>query len=199
MKYVATSFIRKSLPIIKEAAYEARQKLVDSGKRFSCKPKCSSCCVRPVRITLAEAAAIVDSLKSKNLWEKVKKIAIEYEEFDEIDQLTWLRMKISCPVLDTDSNLCMAYENRPLTCSIHYVDSDPKGCDPWNAGPARYSAINMDELYVKYANQLITQNGNSVWIVELALYKALLISEQLREKDGLDPDRIMQLIAGEKI
>jgi Fe-S-cluster containining protein len=148
---------------------------------------------------LIEAAIIVNLLKRKGLWEKVKVKASELQEFDGIDRFTWFRMKIMCPVLDTDTNLCMAYENRPIECALHYVTTDVKSCDPWGTSVVSYKKVDNDALFHELATRLTSVIGDSIWVFEAPIYKALLLSEVFKSKEIADQDTLIQTISKERI
>jgi len=199
MKYEIKSFMHKSLPVIQEASIKGRNKLIDEKIKTTCKAGCSSCCSRPINITLIEAAIIMNLLKRKGLWERVRAKASELQEFDTIDRFTWFRMKIMCPVLDTDTNLCLAYENRPMECALHYVTSPAKSCDPWGTSVIEYKKVDNDSFYHELVTRLTSIVGDSIWVFEAPVYKALLLAEVFKSKEIADQDTLIQAMSKERI
>lgn len=199
MKYVVGSRVRKSLPVIQEAAVEAKKRTIEEKIPVSCKSGCNSCCSRPIVVSMVEAAVIQDYLVTINKWEEVRDRAKECEQFDDLDRQSWFRMKIKCPVLDPKTGLCTAYEVRPLECSIHYVTSIPANCDPWAMGRFSYKKVDFNDLFLKYASRLINIVGDSIFVAELPLYKGLLISDRLRRREIIDSESLIRVMATEKI
>jgi Fe-S-cluster containining protein len=162
--------------------YEAVVSMVDQvfdrvKKEFSkevfCREKCSDCCYAIFDLTLIEALYLNHKFNEKfSGTEKADLIAIAdktdralvkmkrdaYKKVkDGADQLEIVgRMsqeRVRCPLLG-DNNLCLMYENRPITCRVYGIPTSTAGashiCGRTNFVQGKaYPTLNMDKIYTQ--------------------------------------------------
>lgn len=162
--------------------YEALVQMVDAvfdkvkkefKKEVFCREKCSDCCYAIFDLTLIEALYLNDKfnknieVKKKNKIltiadktdreltkmkrEAHKKVKNGTSELEVIAHMSEQRSK--CPLLD-DSNMCMLYEFRPITCRVYGIPMSTAGkshiCGRTNFIQGKpYPTINMDKIYTQ--------------------------------------------------
>lgn len=199
MKYNARPVLHKVARINQEIALESKKKsLRVFPNEISCKPGCSSCCSRPVNLTLAEASNIRDFLIKVKKWKEVESRSLALRKMEIVDQLTWFQMKLECPVLDPLTKRCLAYDLRPIACSTHYVISPPSSCDPWSTEPIQYDRAYFGDIEERAAKELNRVIGKSIWSVSLIMHSALLMVESIVERSGYNIDQVLISIAREQ-
>lgn len=166
---------------------------------YSCKPRCHACCYRLAQITVAEAMVIYSYLLDNGQWGVVRdKIKNQVSISFNIDPTTWFKMKIECPVLDSETKLCRAYKVRPIFCSTHFVKSDPAACDPWYIGNAPYTPTYLNRVYTDAMKSIHSiSQGAAVFSIELPIQTALLLAEKLSVNTGMDFDKIIRMMSHE--
>ncbi len=162
--------------------YEALVHMVDAvfervkneyPKEVFCREKCSDCCYAIFDLTLIEALYLKDRFAKKftgldknniiqiadktdraltkmkrDAFKKVKNGASELEIVGKMSQ-----ERVRCPLLGED-NLCVMYENRPITCRVYGIPTSTAGvshiCGRTNfiQGEA-YPTLNMDKIYTQ--------------------------------------------------
>lgn len=162
--------------------YEALVQMVDAvfdrvkneyPKEVFCREKCSDCCYAIFDMTLIEALYIKDRFlkkfegKEKNdliqIADKTdralvkmkrdafKKVKSGEDQLDVIGKMSQERVR--CPLLGED-NLCVLYENRPITCRVYGIPTSTMGTSHicgrtnFNQGEA-YPTLNMDKIYTQ--------------------------------------------------
>jgi Fe-S-cluster containining protein len=162
--------------------YEAVVSMVDQvfdrvkkeyPKEVFCREKCSDCCYAIFDLTLIEALYLNHKFNEKfSGTEKADLIAIAdktdralvkmkrdaYKKVkDGADQLEIVgRMsqeRVRCPLLG-DNNLCLMYENRPITCRVYGIPTSTAGashiCGRTNFVQGKaYPTLNMDKIYTQ--------------------------------------------------
>ncbi len=162
--------------------YEALVEMVDAvfnrvkdeyPKEVFCREKCSDCCYAIFDMTLIEALYIKDrfqktfSGKDKNdiieragktdrvlvkmkrdAYKKVKEGADQLEIVGRMSQ-----ERVRCPLLGED-NLCVMYDNRPITCRVYGIPTSTAGvshiCGRTNFDQGKpYPTLNMDKIYTQ--------------------------------------------------
>lgn len=113
--------------------------------KASCFMGCAFCCYFPIIITELEAKTmkrIIDhwpAERKQRIMDHLEKWQANYKE--EIEHVTsidhendpefkkkYIASQVPCPMLDTESNMCMAYEIRPIPCRTYVNYADPKVC-----------------------------------------------------------------------
>ena len=145
----------------------------DFPKEVFCREKCSDCCYAIFDLTLIEALYLKDKfLKSftgkekndlidiadktdrvltkmkRNAYKEVKKGSNELEIVGKMSQ-----ERVRCPLLGED-NLCVMYENRPITCRVYGIPTSTAGvshiCGRTNFIQGQpYPTLNMDKIYTQ--------------------------------------------------
>ena len=162
--------------------YEAVVSMVDQvfdrvkkeyAKEVFCREKCSDCCYAIFDLTLIEALYLNHKFNEKfSGTEKADLIAIAdktdralvkmkrdaYKKVkDGADQLEIVgRMsqeRVRCPLLG-DNNLCLMYDNRPITCRVYGIPTSTAGashiCGRTNFVQGKaYPTLNMDKIYTQ--------------------------------------------------
>ena len=162
--------------------YEALVQMVDAvfdrvkkefPKEVFCREKCSDCCYAIFDLTLIEALYLKDKfLKNftgkaksdlievadktdrvltkmkRNAYKEIKKGSNELEIVGKMSQ-----ERVRCPLLGGD-NLCVMYENRPITCRVYGIPTSTAGvshiCGRTNFIQGQpYPTLNMDKIYTQ--------------------------------------------------
>nr|WP_321401874.1 YkgJ family cysteine cluster protein [uncultured Desulfobacter sp.] len=162
--------------------YEAVVSMVDQvfdrvkkeyPKEVFCREKCSDCCYAIFDLTLIEALylnhkfnekfsgsekadliAIADKTDrvlakmKRDAYKKVKEGANQLEIVGRMSQ-----ERVRCPLLG-DNNLCLMYENRPITCRVYGIPTSTAGashiCGRTNFVQGKaYPTLNMDKIYTQ--------------------------------------------------
>jgi Fe-S-cluster containining protein len=198
MKYNSAAALNKAKGIIISAAAESEKRRLKMYKEpASCKPGCSHCCSRPIIASLAEAFLIKNYLIKTGKWHEVKKRITEVKNHEDLDTATWFLMNIKCPVLDTKTNMCLAYEVRPIKCALHFVSSKPSACDPWSTEKMAIKLINMDELHDRYQNELDKAFGKYIWNYQMPIWRGMEIVDKMIEISGLSLEDVLSMVAKE--
>lgn len=162
--------------------YEALVQMVDAvfdrvkneyPKEVFCREKCSDCCYAIFDLTLIEALYLKDKFlkkfsgKEKNdlieIADKTDRVLtkMKRDAFKEVkggaDQLEIVgkmsQERVRCPLLGQD-NLCVLYENRPITCRVYGIPTSTAGvshiCGRTNFNQGQpYPTLNMDKIYTQ--------------------------------------------------
>ncbi len=162
--------------------YEALVQVVDAvfervkkeyPKEVFCREKCSDCCYAIFDLTLIEALYLKEKFLSKfsgkakndileladktdraltkmkrDAYKNVKKGSNELEIVGKMSQ-----ERVRCPLLGED-NLCVIYENRPITCRVYGIPTSTAGvshiCGRTNFIQGQpYPTLNMDKIYTQ--------------------------------------------------
>lgn len=150
----------------------------------TCRMGCAFCCYFPIIINEMEAKIIKKAIG--NLPEK-RRIRIKnhlsnyYEQYgDKLKSLTQLdftedkdfkfkyrRSLVPCPLLDTKTNQCMAYEVRPIPCRTYVNFTNPNVCEE-NLMPKE--TVSFEFLYEQYMGalnefmQFLYEEGDTAFI-----------------------------------
>jgi Fe-S-cluster containining protein len=196
MIYKSVIPLKKIESITREVALESeKRRLTVYQERIKCKPGCSHCCSRQIHLTLGEAQNIRKKLISIGKYEETKARIEALKEFEDLDFVTWFKMNLKCPVLDPETQRCLAYEVRPLTCSIHFSESDPSSCDPWSMSQPDFKPVDMVDLFDKAIKKMSGVSARNFWSVSLVIHRAIEVTEKMGQVEGLSYDQVMELIS----
>ncbi|SHG28337.1 YkgJ family cysteine cluster protein [Ornithinibacillus halophilus] len=134
----------------------------------TCRMGCAFCCYFPIIVNGMEAKLMKKAIASfpserknqiehhlKNYYEKyadkIDDIKDLDRETDEDFKLKYRKILIPCPLLNTDTNQCMAYEVRPIPCRTYMNYTDPEVCKD-NFMPKE--TISFEFLYGEYMGAL---------------------------------------------
>jgi Fe-S-cluster containining protein len=160
--------------------YEALVQIVDAmferikkeyPKEVFCREKCSDCCYALFDLTLIEALYLNQKFKQKfsgkekndlcQIADKTDRVLtkMKREAYKEVkngaDELTIVgkmsQERVRCPLLG-ENNLCVMYENRPITCRVYGIPTSTLGvshiCGRTNFKQGQpYPTLNMDKIY----------------------------------------------------
>lgn len=143
------------------------------SKEVFCREKCADCCYAVFDLTLVEALYLKEEFvsrfsgkKKNDLLEIADKtdralVKLKREAHKKVkngaDQLEIIaRMsqeRVRCPLLGPD-NLCVMYEQRPITCRVYGIPTSTAGashiCGRTNFVQGRaYPTLNMDKIYTQ--------------------------------------------------
>lgn len=185
-----------ALAVMDTAKKSEVRRLSMLGDNTSCKPGCNHCCSRAISITIAEAVIIREYLIKKKKWSLVEKKASELEKLSlSLDPRTWFTMNLKCPVLNSETGLCEAYEVRPAACSTHFAVSNASSCDPWSTEAVEYVPVDMVDMFEKFGEVVERNLGRSYFSSSLPLPAALKISEAVSNRSGLTVEEVITTIA----
>lgn len=166
---------------------------------IKCTKGCSSCCSRMIYISIAEALVIQETLVRSGKWNEVRKRCLDQKAINMASNpVSWFKMNIKCPVLDSSSQECMTYNVRPTPCSIHFVKSNPKQCDPWETEGGEYQPISMDDIHDEFIHSMESCiDGHGILAYRMNLPSALLFAENIRKMVGLTVEEAISLMRSE--
>lgn len=169
--------------MVEAASRAERRRLVVLGDSSPCRKGCSACCSRMVRVTVAEAAVMLEHLERAGTWREVREAAREQARIAmAAADRSWFMMNIPCPVLDRGTGECRAYPVRPTPCSAHYVTSDPSLCDPWSTRAGEYRPEPDVEAHEAFLRALEREvDGYGVLALRLPVPAALLLAERIKD------------------
>ena len=97
------------IQIVDAALAEAARK---AGPRLACRPGCADCCIGPFEITTLDANRLREGLAAIDpaVAEFIRESARQFPEDEDAADLT------PCPALDPETQICLLYAWRPITC-----------------------------------------------------------------------------------
>ena len=163
--------------------YEALVQMVDAvfdkvkneyPKEVFCREKCSDCCYAIFDLTLIEALYLKDKFSTKfsgkekndliEIADKTDRVLVKMkrEAFKKVKKDTSSELevigkmsqeRVRCPLLG-ENNLCIMYENRPITCRVYGIPTSTAGvshiCGRTNFNQGQpYPTLNMDKIYTQ--------------------------------------------------
>ncbi|MDQ0351978.1 Fe-S-cluster containining protein [Alkalibacillus filiformis] len=153
--------------LLGEVSNEMKRMDDHMGMTPTCQMGCAFCCYFPIIITRLEAKMIIHSIESMSEERKndVKTHLKTYFEQNEekVEHCTsldfqsedikfdYMKAQLPCPLLNTETNTCMAYESRPLPCRTYVNYMDPKICED-NLVPEE--TVSFEFLYEDYMGNL---------------------------------------------
>ncbi|MGM8216338.1 YkgJ family cysteine cluster protein [Bacillaceae bacterium W0354] len=175
---ITDKYLEKAMPtkkrmieIYKKLLLETSNKMTDMDEHMgmspSCQLGCAFCCYFPIIITRLEAKMIIASIEEmsddrrEELINHLRNYFSNYESL--IEEATsvdpesehvkshYIKKQLPCPLLNTETNSCMAYEIRPLPCRTYVNYTNPKVCAD-NLMPEE--AVSFEFLYEGYMGAL---------------------------------------------
>lgn len=150
----------------------------------SCFKGCAFCCYFPIIITELEAKTmkqIIDHWPAERK-EKITNHLQQYfqtyqKEVAEVTSLDrendpdfkkkYIGAQVPCPMLDTETNMCLAYEIRPIPCRTYLNYSDPKVCEQNLMPKETFSYEFLYEFYMGALNEMVQElyeNGEELFV-----------------------------------
>ncbi|GAA0498017.1 hypothetical protein GCM10008986_26330 [Salinibacillus aidingensis] len=138
------------------------------GMKPTCQMGCAFCCYFPIIISKMEAKLMTKAIECfphdrkeaitshltayfEKYGETLKTVtSLDYEEDSDFKR-KYIRSHVPCPLLNTETNMCMAYEIRPIPCRTYVNYTDPKICAE-NEMPEE--TISFEFLYNEYMGAL---------------------------------------------
>lgn len=188
------------LALMDTAEESEKKKLhVIRSKEIRCRSGCAGCCRRLIKASVAEAVIIYDHLKRSGKWAKVRKKAKELLPIAKnAEPVSWFMMNLPCPVLDLNTNTCLAYRVRPAACSTHFVRSDPELCSPHSVKSGPYVPVDFDDLLGKFLDRLASNvAGFGILQLQLPLPSGLLLAEAVNLQTGLSLEKAVSMFFNE--
>ena len=181
---------RKRLPVLVEQSIGSVQaesnekgfsfeRLVRKDLKPTCQVGCDACCYHPVEISLLEAIPIYRYLVQRGRWTPsfVKTLEEHTEKTDYLSVVTWLMLRIPCPLLV--DHRCSVYSARPFQCRVTWSVGDPHYCQGDRFGPET-ALVPRDELTQDFHGyQKIHAKQVGMPFYTLPLGKALLWAARL--------------------
>ncbi|GAA0450400.1 YkgJ family cysteine cluster protein [Alkalibacillus silvisoli] len=140
------------------------------GIKPSCQMGCAFCCYFPIIVTRLEAKMIIRAIEQMEPDEKLalqshlKDYFKKHEEkidyctsldFEHEDtKFDYMKEQLPCPLLNTETNTCMAYEWRPLPCRTYVNYLNPKICEDQLVPEETVSFEFLYEDYMSNLNQV---------------------------------------------
>ncbi|WP_226584912.1 YkgJ family cysteine cluster protein [Halobacillus litoralis] len=169
--------------LLTEVDHEIERMETFTSMKPNCFMGCSFCCYFPIVITKMEAKMLFRSIdhfsedRKKAIYEqwdayyeKYKDklshaLAMDYE--DPETKLAYKKLDLPCPMLNPETQLCMAYEVRPIPCRTYLNYSDPQVCAENDMPKEPFSYEFLYTFYFTNINELIQalyENGEDVFI-----------------------------------
>lgn len=102
-------------------------------------------------------------------------------------------MNIECPLLKNSK--CSVYDIRPISCSTHFVTSDPRLCDPWSAETGSYIPYDFDDIREQAENKINSMFRSSGLLgVKLPIASALLFAEYSRTVKARTVEQLWEVL-----
>lgn len=152
-----------------------------SDMKPNCFKGCAFCCYFPIILSRMEAKLMFLSIEEFPE-ERREAIFKHWERYfdtqkEKLDQglsmdpenpdtkLAYKKMNLPCPMLDPETQLCMAYEVRPIPCRTYLNYSDPEVCAIKDMPKEPFSYEFLYTFYFGAINELIKalyENGEEV-------------------------------------
>ncbi|SET73458.1 Putative zinc-or iron-chelating domain-containing protein [Salinibacillus kushneri] len=138
------------------------------GMKPTCQMGCAFCCYFPIIVSKMEAKLMTKAIEQfpadrrqsimahltsyyETYGKKLDTItSMDYEEDPDFKR-KYIRSHVPCPLLNTETNMCMAYEIRPIPCRTYVNYTDPNLCAE-NDLPEE--TISFEFLYNEYMGAL---------------------------------------------
>lgn len=144
----------------------AMEKSVDLSA--TCRAGCAFCCYFPIIVNEMEVKMMKQAIESfpddrkefikdhiKNYYtkykEKINQLSAIEDDMDEDFKYEYRKLLMPCPLLNTETNQCLAYEVRPIPCRTYVNYTDPKICED-NIMPKE--TVSFEFLYEQYMGAL---------------------------------------------
>lgn len=143
----------------------------------TCQMGCAFCCYFPIIITELEAKLLKQSMAIfpherrdkiishlKNYYTKYQSKIAQATSLDFKDDIqfkkAYRQLDLPCPLLDSETNQCLAYEVRPIPCRTYVNYTNPKVCQ---AKRMPKETVSFEFLYYPYFEAL---NDFMSWLYE---------------------------------
>jgi len=169
---------------------------IELNDSIHCKVSCSGCCHSKVTVTLGEALSIYDLLVKTNRWDALKPTIEEhFKLYEFMDEISWRKARITCLMLDQNTNLCSIYQNRPIQCGVHFSLQNGEACDPWYTGPTKNGEYDLEVYYRKFREESLTVLSPVYLNLAGSLYDMLLRAEKLVTKNDVSFEEYMRVMS----
>ncbi|WP_173917307.1 YkgJ family cysteine cluster protein [Halobacillus sp. Marseille-Q1614] len=147
----------------------------------SCFKGCAFCCYFPIITSRMEAKIMFRSIekfpegrkkKIYDHWERYYKEhedklqqAMSMDHTEEGTKFEYKKLNLPCPMLDPETQACMAYEVRPIPCRTYLNYSDPQVCAENHLPKEPFSYEFLYDFYFGALNELIQalyENGEDL-------------------------------------
>ena len=151
--------------------------------RPNCFMGCAFCCYFPIVLSRMEAKMMFRSIEKfseerksaifkhwESYYEKHKdKLArgMDMDPEDPDTKLEYKQLNLPCPMLNPETQLCMAYEIRPIPCRTYLNYSDPQVCAEQDMPKEPFSYEFLYTFYFGAINELVQvlyENGEDVFV-----------------------------------
>lgn len=152
--------------------------------KASCFMGCTFCCYFPIIITGVEAKTmkhVIDRWPEERRERIMNHLQNYFEEYKEqIEQVTaidrendpkfkqkYIASQVPCPMLNTETKKCMAYEVRPIPCRTYVNYSDPNVCAENHMPKETFSYEFLYEFYMGALNEILQElyeNGEETFV-----------------------------------
>ncbi|SET16848.1 Putative zinc-or iron-chelating domain-containing protein [Oceanobacillus limi] len=154
--------------LLEQVSYEINRMEETAEMKATCRMGCAFCCYFPIIINEMEAKLMKKAIEKfptdrklaiqshlsayyATYGEKIKQLTSVDFESSEAVKYNYRKSLLPCPMLNTETNQCMAYEIRPIPCRTYMNYTDPKVCEE-NLMPKE--TISFEFLYEQYMGAL---------------------------------------------
>lgn len=169
---------------------EAQRDALDKGP-LSCRPGCSSCCLYPVHVTVAEGVLLYRALGARGRWTASLQARLDdhWRKVGLMAPEVWFLAEIPCPLLEQGK--CLGYTARPMVCRTTVTHGLPDLCHPHKVGLGLQVAPQPEHLaeFTTTARRRLKDHGLGSGLIPVSL--AVRIGGKLvrGEIDAADVDR----------
>ncbi|WP_163529151.1 YkgJ family cysteine cluster protein [Halobacillus ihumii] len=169
--------------LLQEVDYEIGRMEHFANLTASCFKGCAFCCYFPIVLSKMEAKIMFRSIENfsedrkqaiydhwDRYYEKYAKTLKEAAGMDhnaDETKLAYKKLNLPCPLLDPETQTCMAYEVRPIPCRTYLNYADPKVCAEQHLPQEPSSYEFLYNHYFEAINELIQvlyENGENVLV-----------------------------------
>ncbi|RPF50581.1 YkgJ family cysteine cluster protein [Aquisalibacillus elongatus] len=139
--------LNRMVEIYQHLQQEVSQKMSEMNQHMgmtpNCQLGCAFCCYFPIVVSRLEANMIIASIevmpteRRESIKDHLRSYYKNYESlideatslnFEEDIKFEYMKKQLPCPLLNPETNACMAYEARPLPCRTYVNYMDPQIC-----------------------------------------------------------------------
>ncbi|MBM7553679.1 YkgJ family cysteine cluster protein [Thalassobacillus pellis] len=169
--------------LLKEVDFEIDRMEQHAGMKPNCFIGCAFCCYFPIIITKMEAKMMLKEIehfpkdRKQKIYQHWERYFAEHQtkldtalniDFNEEDaKLTYKQLDLPCPMLDPETNTCMAYEIRPIPCRTYLNYANPKVCAENHMPKEPFSYEFLYDYYMGAMNEIMQalyENGEELFV-----------------------------------
>jgi len=187
------SLLKVKLSILK--SIESTNKFAQNHSKIQCRSRCTGCCKRLIKITIAEAIIMLQSITDDEVRDKIIEKSKKLADLSlSSNNNTWFKMNIDCPMLSDDS-LCQVYQVRPVLCSTRFSETHPHLCEPWCCSSKTNKAIDDVDTYKEFIRELENSGlSRNVLLQVLPIPAAIMASSIVMKTKWKEWEQVIKMM-----